>query len=85
MLKQIDAVVYLLAILVVFFTLLLFVSAKFLENDAQTFQVVSGALTGVLGALLMRVKPQEQKDPPPGSRATATLETITPPAPPEQP
>ncbi len=80
MLKQIDSILYLLAAMVIFFTVLLFISAKFMENDSQTFQVVASLVTGFAGAFLARVKPPEPKDPPPGSRSTATLETITPPA-----
>ena len=85
MIKQIDAVVYLLTFLVIFFTVLLLVCAQFLTSDGQTFQVISGALTGVLGALLMRVKPQEHKEPSPGSsRATATFEAGAPADPPKE-
>ena len=61
MLKQLDSILYLLAAMVVFFTILLFVSARFLTNDGQTFQVISGLLTGFAGALLGRVKPADIK------------------------
>ena len=64
MFKQIDAVVYLLAAMVVFFTGLLFISALYLTNDGQTFQVISGLDTGFAGALLLRVKPADPKKAP---------------------
>jgi hypothetical protein len=77
--KQVDPILYLLATLVLLFTILLFVSAKFLTNDGQTFQVMSGLLTGFAGAFLGRVKPPDPANLPPGSKATASVETITPP------
>lgn len=79
MLKQIDSILYLLAAMIVFFTALLFLSSIFLASDGQTFQVISGLLTGSMGAFLARVKPADPALPPPGSRST--VETITPPAP----
>lgn len=56
---RLEPILYLLAGMVIFFTVLLFVSAKFLTNDGQTFQVISGLLTGFAGALLARVKPAD--------------------------
>lgn len=75
MLKQLDHVLYLLAAMVIFFTVLLFVSAKFLTNDGQTFQVVSGLLTGFAGALLGRVKPADPK--PPSTTITESVAVAT--------
>ncbi len=57
---KIEPVLRLLAVMVVFFTLLLFVAEKLFPNDGQIFQVISGLLAGYGGALLMRVKPQDK-------------------------
>ena len=45
-LRDIDALDKLLFIGIVFFTLLLMLEAKFYASDGQTFQVLSGLLTG---------------------------------------
>jgi len=61
---SIDKVVYLLTFLVLVFTGLLIYVAKTSPNDGQTFQIVSGLVTGFSGALLMRINPKKLDDPP---------------------
>lgn len=76
--KQLEPVLLLLAAMVIFFTGLLIWSSTHLANDGQTFQVLSGLVTGFAGAFLMRVKPradrpQEPETPPEeGEKAKAT-------------
>lgn len=88
---SIEPVLYLLTLIVVFFTALLFVASYTLPNDGQTFQVISGLLTGFAGALLGRVKPADTKKSDvtmdaPGNSTTTTLETrLEPPAEPGPP
>jgi cytochrome c biogenesis protein CcdA len=60
--NRIEPVLLLLATMIVFFTVLLLGSAHYFPNDGQTFQVISGLLTGFSGAFLMRVKPTSKKD-----------------------
>jgi len=55
---RIEPIIYLLAGLLVFFTLCLFAAEHWFATDGQIFQVISGLLTGISGAMLMRVKPQ---------------------------
>lgn len=55
---KLEPVLVLLAALVVFFAVLLISCAHFFPTDGQTFQVISGLVTGFSGALLMRVKPR---------------------------
>lgn len=55
--KNIEPIVFLLFGGIIFFTLLLVAISKWSPNDGQTFQVVSGLLTGFAGAFMMRVKP----------------------------
>lgn len=57
--KGLDPVVRLLAGLLVFFTLVLIITDWFFKSEGQVFQVFSNALSGVVGALLMRVKAEE--------------------------
>ena len=57
MIKNLDAIDMLLFLGIVLFTALIMVIAKFYPNDGQTFQVVSGLLTGFAGAFLARIKP----------------------------
>ena len=89
--QRVEPIVMLLAGLVVFFTLLLVGVAKFMAMDGQTFQVVSGLVTGFAGALLMRVKPRAAADPsgdplPEGTtrktevQSAVHTETVVPPA-----
>jgi len=70
MTKQLDPVLLLLAAMIFVFTGLLIVIAEILKNDGQTFQVISGLLTGFSGAFLGRIMPKKtdtEKSPPPGA------------------
>jgi len=58
---EIEPIILLLAALLIFFTAALFVSEKLFPQDGQIFQVISGLLTGIGGALMMRVKPPSDK------------------------
>ena len=59
---RLEPVIMLLTGLVVFFSLLLIGVAVWMSMDGQTFQVISGLVTGFAGALLMRVKPRAAED-----------------------
>lgn len=63
--NRLESLDLLLSTLVVFFTILLLLCSKFFPNDGQTFQVISGLLTGFAGALLMRIKGGKHDDPTP--------------------
>ena len=58
-LKNIDAIDKLLFLGILIFTALLMIEAKFYATDGQTFQVISGLLTGFSGAFLARIKPKQ--------------------------
>ena len=60
--NRLEPVLLLLATMIVFFTVLLFVSARWFPNDGQTFQAIASLLSGFSGAFLMRVKPVGKKD-----------------------
>jgi hypothetical protein len=78
---KLEPVLILLAVLVICFTVALFVAEKAFPNDGQIFQVISGLVTGFSGALLMRVKPRSAGDDlPEGSAQQTTTQqtTITP-------
>ncbi len=69
--QNIEPVILLLTALLVFFTCALFAAEHFFNSDSQLFQVLSGLLTAISGALLMRVKPREPADP----KTSTTVET----------
>jgi len=63
---------------VLFFTLLLVAISKWSPNDGQTFQVISGLLTGFAGAFFARLKTgADKKTPPVNTTATATAQEGT--------
>lgn len=53
----IDAITWLLAWLLVFFTVVLVLCDYLFKSEGHVFQVFSGMITGIGGALLVRVKP----------------------------
>jgi hypothetical protein len=65
--ERIEPITLLMFAAVVFFTLLLIAVSKWSPEDGQTFQVISGLLTGFGGAFLGRVKPAAQHPPKSGS------------------
>lgn len=81
---RIEPILKLLTFLLLFFTGVLLFVAKYMNSDGQTFQVISGLLMGVAGALLGWIKPPSTGssiDPPPGtSRAVTTVEVSKGPA-----
>lgn len=77
--NRIDSVLLLLTGLLILFVALLMVCALFIPNDGQTFQVISGLVGTIGGALLMRVK-HKDGDPTPDANGTNT--PPIPPAPP---
>lgn len=81
--KGLDPVVRLLAGLLVFFTLVLIITDWFFKSEGQVFQVFSNALSGVVGALLMRVKAEEHPKDPPGTHTVSASITETPAEPPK--
>lgn len=74
-----EPVLKLLAGLMIFFTAVLFVSEKFFPSDGQIFQVVSGLLTGISGAFLMRIKPRATGEVD-GNAVTTATTTVSVPA-----
>jgi hypothetical protein len=73
--NKIEPVVSLLAVLMIVFTVALFVSNAMFPMDGQMFQVIASLVSGVTGAFMMRVKPRTE----PGS-TTTTSTTGVPPA-----
>lgn len=56
--KDIDALDKLLFFGIIFFVFILIYLARFEANDGQTFQVISGLITGFAGAFFGRMKPK---------------------------
>lgn len=61
--SHVDPIMWLLFAGIVFFTLLLVAISKWSPNDGQTFQVLSGLLTGFAGAFFGRMKPSGAPEP----------------------
>lgn len=77
--RQLDQILLLLTGLILFFTLMLMIVSFKLSSDGQTFQIMGNVLSGLVGALLMRVKTDNSSpDPPAGMlvKSTTTAETI---------
>lgn len=68
---------------IIFFTLLMIGESRWSPSDGQTFQVLTGCITGLMGAFLARIKPPEKRLPP-GTDQTTLSTTVTPPAGPEK-
>ncbi len=73
--ESVEPILYLLASLMLLFTVTLIGVEYFFRTDAQVFQVVAGLLTGCSGAFFARIKPAAQNgnakpaaapEPPPG-------------------
>ena len=72
---KVETIDKLLLAAVLFFTLLLVAISKWSPNDGQTFQVISGLLTGFAGAFFARLKTTaDKKTPPENTTATATAQ-----------
>lgn len=56
--EPVESVLLLLAGLMIFFTVVLIGCEIKFKDDGQVFQVISGLLTGISGAFLMRIKPR---------------------------
>ncbi len=61
--EPLEPVLILLSGLMIFFTAMIFVAEHFFASDGQIFQVISGLLTGISGAFLMRIKPRGPASP----------------------
>lgn len=59
--NRVDSVVLLLTGLVICFVVVLLWVAVYLKSDGQTFQIISGLVTGFSGALLMRINPPKDQ------------------------
>ena len=70
-----DPVLLLLFAGMVLFTAMLIIVDKAFPNDGQTFQVISGLLTGFSGAFFGRLVPQKEHPGETESRTTTTSET----------
>lgn len=55
-----DPIIVLLAAGLVFFTVTLLGVAHWMSSDGQTFQVISGLLTGFAGAFFARIDPRKK-------------------------
>jgi hypothetical protein len=56
----VDATTVTLLIAVMFFVAVLVVGEIFWKDDSQLFQVVAGIVSGLVGAMLARVKPEDK-------------------------
>lgn len=74
--KQIDPVLYLLFIGMVFFAIILIFCEHYFMSDGQMFQVMAGLLTGFGGAFFGRINPSKDKLVPGTTQITA-VETPT--------
>lgn len=76
--QKIEPIIYLLFGAVVFFSLMLVGISKWSPNDGQTFQCISTLVSGFAGALMMRVKPPDTRQPlPPGSTQVKETTSVT--------
>lgn len=70
----IEPIIWLLALMVVFFAVLVVLVAKWSPSDGQVFQVISGALATIIGIFANRIMPAK-RDPttsvPPGTTITS--------------
>lgn len=89
--EHIEPIIWLLAFMVCFFAMLVIGISKWSPSDGQTFQVVSGMATTILGIFANRIMPNmlagKKPDPPPGSTTIADVHQVTqtPPDPPPLP
>lgn len=74
---DIDALDKLLFFGIIFFVFILIYLARFEANDGQTFQVISGLITGFAGAFFGRMKPKADTKTPDTTTTTAIV-TPTP-------
>lgn len=58
--EEIEPILYLLAAIILFFTVVLIGVEYIFKDDAQVFQVIATLLTGFAGAFMGRVKPAQQ-------------------------
>lgn len=61
--QGIDSIDRLLVAAIVFFVVLMMVDSVWQPNDGQTFQVLTGLVTGFAAAFLARLKPPERHRP----------------------
>jgi hypothetical protein len=72
--EKVEPILYLLGVMIVFFTAVLLAVEYWFKEDAQVFQVIASILTGIAGAFLARIKPagQDQPQPPPPGTEVST-------------
>ena len=58
--ENVEPIIYLMCVMIVFFVGVLLASETFWKEDAQMFQVIATCLSGFTGALLARIKPAQQ-------------------------
>lgn len=76
--SKLEPVLRLLAALVVFFTVCLFLATRFFPQNATLFNAIYGMANGFGGAMLLRVKPQSKEEEAAGlAQTTATTATTT--------
>lgn len=73
--EHIEPIMHLLFAAIVFFTLLLVAISKWSPNDGQTFQVISGLLTGFSGVFFGRLKPSSSEAKKPDSVVTPEVKS----------
>jgi len=71
---KVEPVVFLLAALMLIFSLIVIFCEKVFPNDGQVFQVFSNLLAGISGAFLMRIKPRGADPDTPPSKTTTTID-----------
>lgn len=59
---NIEPIIWLLSIMVIFYSVLLIAVAKLMASDGQTFQIIAGLTTAFGGALLGRINPRKNNE-----------------------
>ena len=85
--RSLDPAVKLLAGLLVIFTFALFLGEWWFKADSEFYQTLAGLVSGISGALLMRITGHSAGQPTPGqsSQTHTTIDTQTPTTPTDPP
>lgn len=77
LLEKLDATVVWLSFILIFFAMLVFLSALMLPNDSVTAATFAGGLGTIMGAIAMRIKPENHPPLAPGSDSiSSTVSTV---------